>query len=129
MIFKRHPALVAGSYCCPLSLALSRRERAQKARQQPCHPELCKANQRGTSCVSLHPSAKPLGVSGSYNRDDMKAPHPNPPPQVGRELKVCHPELVSGSYRHCVSQLVRSRNKFGMTYKNQSWRNPSKINQ
>ena len=67
--------------------------------------------------MSLHPSAKPLGVSGSYNRDDMKAPHPNPPtyttfrkqgrttrsslapfvPQVGRELKVCHPELVSGS--------------------------------
>ena len=24
-------------------------------------------------------------------------PHPNPPPQVGREPKVCHPEFISGS--------------------------------
>ena len=39
-----------------------------------CHPELCKANQRGTSCVSLHPSAKPLGVSGSCSRDDVTQP-------------------------------------------------------
>ena len=41
-----------------------------------CHPELCKANQRGTSCVSLHPSAKPLGVSGSCSRDDVTQPRP-----------------------------------------------------
>ena len=44
-------------------------------RPTTCHPELCKANQRGTSCVSLHPSAKPLGVSGSQEN----SPHPNPP--------------------------------------------------
>ena len=41
-----------------------------------CHPELCKANQRGMSCVSLHSSAKPLGVSGFYSRDDVTQPRP-----------------------------------------------------
>ena len=41
-----------------------------------CHAELCKANQRGTSCVSLHPSAKPLGVSGSCSHDDVTQPRP-----------------------------------------------------
>ena len=33
------------------------------------HPELYKTNQRAlASCVSLYPSAKPLGVSGSLNK-------------------------------------------------------------
>ena len=27
----------------------------------------------------------------------LDTPHPNPPPQVGREPKVCHPEFISGS--------------------------------
>jgi len=33
--------------------------------KQICHPELCKANRRGTSLVSLHPS----GVSGSFSKN------------------------------------------------------------
>ena len=45
----------------------------------------------------LHPSAKPLGVSGSWNRAEKNAPHPNPPPRGGREPKVCHPAFIAGS--------------------------------
>jgi len=36
-------------------LKFSPRPTGHKSSQKFCHPELCKANRRGTSLVSLHP--------------------------------------------------------------------------
>ena len=61
-----------------------------------CHPELCKANQRGMSCVSLHSSAKPLGVSGFYSRDDVTQPRPRIS-KFAKLTKKFNPAVLGGT--------------------------------